>query len=159
MPSNRLECASCHSGNGLPYHNSNGTNNPIRLIMHTPLLHTPIHETDGELRELLVELERVTGLRLSDHATSGLFSYLTVCRSGGILNKPTRIDASGCYVGSILKTQVGKLPEGPVLTLVSEIADNFNIPLEMVVSKRVYIFLNEAFNPKSKLRKPAPIRW
>jgi hypothetical protein len=127
--------------------------------MHTPLLHIPIHDTNGELRDLLVELEQVTGLRLTEHATSGIFSYLTVCLTGGIRNKPTRIDASGYYAGSILKTQVGKLPEGPVLTLLGEIADNFNIPLETVVSKRVYIFLNEAFNPKSKLRKPAPIRW
>jgi hypothetical protein len=127
--------------------------------MRTPLLHSPIQDAHGDLREFLIELEQVTGLRLGDHATAGIFAYINVCHLGGIRNKPTRIDASGFYSGSILKTPVGKLADGPVLMLVREIAINFNIPFESVVSKRVYIFLNEAFNPKSKIRKPAPIRW
>lgn len=128
--------------------------------MHTPpLLHVPVHETDGELREFLEELEQVTGLRLDDHATSGVFSYLTVCQRDGIRNKATRIDAGGYYQGSKVRTPLGRLAEGPVLTLMEEIAANFTIPFETVTSKRVYVFLNEAFNPKSKIRRPAPIRW
>ena len=128
--------------------------------MHTTsFLHTPTGQSDGELRELLVELEQVTGIRLDDHADSGFFNYVTVCLQGGLRGKPTRIDASGHYRGSRLKTPVGKLAAGPVLTLMQEIAAHFAIPFEMVVSKRVYVFLNEAFNPKSKLRKAAPIRW
>lgn len=75
-----------------------------------------------------------------------------------IHDRKKAIQAANFYRGSSLKTKVGKLPPGQITQVVQELCDLYLVPYEMVVTKTLYVFLNQILNSKSQLRKPPPIR-
>lgn len=113
---------------------------------------------DGEIRDLLDELEQVKGLIIEHHLEMSLHSFLVLCQRDVIHHKKEAIQAANFYRGSSLKTKVGKLPPGQITQLVQELCDLYEVPYEMVVTKTLYVFLNQVLNAKSQLRKPRPIR-
>lgn len=112
----------------------------------------------GEIHDLLEELEQVTGLIVAHHGDMNVHSFLTLCQRDLIHDKRQTIQAANFYRGSVLKTKVGKLAPGEIANLVKELCNLHRVPIEMVTAKALYVFLNEILNPKSKLRKPPPIR-
>lgn len=112
----------------------------------------------GEIRNLLDELEQVKGLSVEHHREMNLHSFFVLCQRDVIHDKKEAINAANFYHGSLLKTKVGKLPSGQITQVVQELCDLYRVHHELVVSKTLYVFLNQILNAKSQLRKPPPIR-
>ena len=113
---------------------------------------------DGEIQSLLDELEQVKGLSVEDHGEMNLHSFLVLCQRDVIHDKKETINAANFYPGSFLKTKVGKLPPGQITHVVQELCDLYRVHHGLVVTKTLYVFLNQILNAKSQLRKPPPIR-
>ena len=113
--------------------------------------------SDPDVRDILEELGSVKGLTVEGHAGHTLFGFLDLCQRDVWADKKQRIDAAHCYRGNILRTKVEKLPAGGA-QLVTALCRHFKVGREMVETKALYMFLNDIFNPKSRLRKLPPIR-
>lgn len=113
--------------------------------------------SDPGVREILNELESVKGVTVAGHAEHTLFGFLDLCQRDVVTGKKQRIDAAHSYLGSMLRTKVEKLPPSGS-QLVTDLCHHFHVRREMVETKVLYVFLNDVFNPKSRLRKLPPIR-
>jgi hypothetical protein len=136
---------------------------PIHLGQRTSWIKMMINERikslpAGEIRDLLEELEQVTGLSVEHHRDMNVHSFLTLCLRDVIHDKRQTIQAANFYRGSLLKVKVGKIAPGEVTRLVEELCDLYRVHREMVATKSLYVFINQIMNPKSQLRKPPPIR-
>lgn len=113
---------------------------------------------DGEIRDLLDELEQVKGLIVEHHQEMNLHSYLNLCQRDVIRDKKETIQAANFYRDSLLKTKVGKLQPGQITQVVQELCNLYKVHYGLVVTKTLYVFINQIMNPKSQLRKPPPLR-
>jgi hypothetical protein len=130
--------------------------------MPTPnLLQTPLKDIKEEwMRDLLEELEQVTGLSVAAHGETVLFHFLSLCQMDVVKYKRVKIQAKNFYKGSMLKTRLDKIPDSAetVFDLTADLCEHFHIPHELAMNRQLYVFLNEIYNPKSLLRKLPPIR-
>jgi len=118
---------------------------------------------DDEIRQLIEELEKVTGVRRDLHSEFTVFQFFQQClQPHGGISKPIRI-TKDCISEVddlnqfILQKKVGKL--GDLLYgLLKEIADNRNESLENHSGKAVFVFLNRMLIP-SKGRKLKRFFW
>lgn len=112
--------------------------------------------TDPDVLELLGEIEHVKHLSIQGHQGATLFNYLSLTQRHPITHKPENIQAAGYFNGSILKTPVKKLTGRTVHDLAQHLCAHFQVSEQFIDDKKYYVFLNQIFNPKSKLRKPPP---
>ncbi|MGH8019961.1 MAG: hypothetical protein ACREIA_17125 [Opitutaceae bacterium] len=116
--------------------------------------------TDPELLDLLRELEELSGRTVQGHSEINLLNYLQITQRDLIRDRRQRLDASGYYRGSKLKTRIEKFADAdsPIMDLVEALCRNFRVSVEQVVTKTLYV-LNDILNEKSKLRKLPPVRF
>ena len=125
------------------------------------LLHTPLRDIHEEsIRDMLDELEQVTGLSAKAHGSSVLFQFLSLCQLDVVRMKRAKIQAKNFYKGSLLKTRLDSIPDNAdaVFDLTADLCKNFHVHHGLAMNRQLYVFLNEIYNPKSTLRKPPPIR-
>ncbi len=122
-----------------------------------------IHErlkniSNSSIRSMLEELCQVKGYNLMSDSEATVFGILDTCQRDVVRDKREKIDAANFYKGSALKTKVEKLDKD-LYALTEELCSHFGVSHELVVTKTFYVFLNDIYNPKSKIRKPPPLRW
>lgn len=123
------------------------------------MIHQRIQDIQSEgILGLLDELCDSKGFDFTAHRSMSLFEFLSQCQKDYLGDKKERINAANFYKGSALKTKIEKL-EDDLFDMTYDLCQHFRVSHELVTTKTLYVFLNDIFNPKSKLRKPVPIRW
>ncbi|MEN9849024.1 MAG: hypothetical protein RL368_1764 [Pseudomonadota bacterium] len=125
------------------------------------LLQIPLRDIREEsVRDLLDELEQVTGLSVEGHGASVLFQFLSLCQLDVVKMKRVKIQAKNFYKPSLLKTRLDAIPPNAdaVYDLTIDLCENFKVHHGLALNRQLYVFLNEIYNPKSALRKLPPIR-
>lgn len=114
---------------------------------------------DEQIQSLLSEIEQVTSRPVSAHQGLQLFHYLDMAVRDDYTRKFKGLNASGFYKGSMLRTKVEAFDNTSVGILVESLCTHFKVNSEFTRPKQLYIAISDVYNPKSKLRKPPPIRF
>ena len=127
--------------------------------MSDNMLHVSIKDIQSEsILGMIEELGQVKGCNHGADPSITLFCFLQLCQRDVVRDKKERIDAARFYVGSALKTKVEKLDDD-LYYLTEDLCSHFRVfGHEQVLNKTLYVFLNDIFNPKSKLRKLPPLQ-
>jgi hypothetical protein len=111
--------------------------------------------SSGDIHALIRELEHACGLPSSHLASSPLIHYLMQCvYPNGDPAQRVPISTAFLPVAPLLDSTVGKLPDGDVRTLCSELAAASGRALEFYAGSKLSAFLNKTLPKLPKPKKP-----
>ena len=97
----------------------------------------------GEILSLIEELEHACPVGSRLHLTTPLIAFLGLCVYP---NGPKRVPLSTALAidTPLLESRIGKLPDGDLRDLCTELARMGNKSLELFAGTKLYVFLNKA---------------
>ena len=108
--------------------------------------------SSGDVHALISELEQACGIRAADFASLPLMNFLTLCLyPSGDTSKRVSISTACLVMAPLLDTTIGKLPNGDLRTLCSELSIASDRALEFYSGSKLAAFLNKTL---PKLAKP-----
>ena len=121
--------------------------------------------TDNDIMRLIKELEDVTRVRYEPYLhTDMLHHYLQTCVRPNGASMPQvpiskqMLDAQDFDNSYMMRNKVGKLKDTQVYWVCHELACFYRIGFEPVLSKSLYVFLNQCLKEAPKKKKKAPPR-
>ena len=111
--------------------------------------------SSGDVHALIRELEQACGIRAADFASMPLMHFLVQCvyPSG---DSSVRVPISTAYlaVAPLLDATIGKLPDGDLRTLCTELSIASGHALEFYSGSKLAAFLNKTVPKLPKRKKP-----